>query len=197
MRFQSLCLAIRMLNCRRQLMLAGVAFVGLMTLPASASPQETKTKSENSDKKEESNSFIKEGTRPLATVTFAGADRFVSEARYVFEAAGTPEAFKIVEDFLSGTLNDLEGFNREKPFGIMVYLPVAIPPLPEFIAFVPVDSVEAATKLIEKAPVVIRKDDEEGRYEVIGPNRTFPVLMRDGYAFMPLGNDPPEEAPPP
>ena len=63
----------------------------------------------------------------------------------------------------------------------MAYLPVAIPPLPEFIAFVPVDSVEAATKLIEKAPVVIRKDDEkEGRYEVIGPNRTFPILMRDG-----------------
>ena len=151
------------------------------------------TKSE--DKKAEKGfTLIEEGTRPLATVTFASADRFVEEARYIFDAAGTPEAFKLVEDWLSGSLNDLEGFNREKPFGVMVYLPVAFPPLPEFIAFVPVDSVEAATKLVEKAPVVISKTSEEGRYEVIGPNRTYPILLRDGYAFMPLGNNPPEEA---
>lgn len=139
-------------------------------------------------------SFIAEGTRPLLTITFASADRFLDQTEYVFDAAGTPEAYKVLQNFVSETLNNLDGFNREKPFGIMAYLPVAFPPLPEFIAFVPVDSVEAATKLIEKAPVVIRKKDDEGRYEVIGPSRTFPVLMKDGYAFMPLGNDPPEEA---
>ncbi len=151
------------------------------------------TKSED-EKAEKGFTLIEEGTRPLATVTFASADRFVEEARYIFDAAGTPEAFKLVENWLSGSLNDLEGFNREKPFGVMVYLPVAFPPLPEFIAFVPVDSVEAATKLVEKAPVVISKTSEEGRYEVIGPNRTYPILLRDGYAFMPLGNNPPQEA---
>lgn len=149
-----------------------------------------------SDEEKEDKGFtlIEEGTRPLATVTFASADRFVEEARYIFDAAGTPDAFKLVEDWLSGSLNNLEGFNREKPFGVMVYLPVAFPPLPEFIGFVPVDSVEAATKLVEKAPVVISKTSEEGRYEVIGPNRTYPILLRDGYAFIPLGNDPPAEA---
>lgn len=144
--------------------------------------------------KEKGLTLIEEGTRPLATVTFASANRFVDEARYIFDAAGSPGAFKLVEDWLSGSLNDLEGFNRDKPFGIMAYLPVAFPPLPEFIAFVPVDSVEAATKLVEKAPVVISSTSEEGRYEVIAPNRTYPVLLRDGYAFMPLGNDPPEAA---
>lgn len=139
-------------------------------------------------------SLIEEGTRPLATVTFANVDRFVDEARYIFDIAGAPDSFKIVEDWLSGSLNDLEGFNREKPFGVMAYLPAVFPPIPEFIAFVPVDSVEAATKLVEKAPVVISKKDEEGRYEVIGPNRSYPVLIRDGYAFLPLGDNPPAEA---
>ncbi|GEM_PF-358390 len=148
----------------------------------------------STNSKEKGFSLIAEGTRPLATVTFASADRFVDEARYIFDIAGSPESFKIVEDWLSGTMNDLEGFNREKPFGVMVYLPAVFPPLPEFIAFVPVDSVEAATKLVEKAPVVISKKDEEGRYEVIGANRTYPVLIRDGYAFIPLGNNPPVEA---
>ncbi len=151
-------------------------------------------KSASTESEEKGFSLIAEGTRPLATVTFASADRFVDEARYIFDVAGSPDSFKIVEDWLSGTMNDLEGFNREKPFGVMAYLPAVFPPIPEFIAFVPVDSVEAATKLVEKAPVVISKKDEEGRYEVIGPNRTYPVLIRDGYAFIPLGDNPPVEA---
>ncbi len=147
---------------------------------------------EKSDEKEDKGfSLIEEGTRPLATVTFASANRFVDEARYVFDAAGSPDSFKLVEDLLDTRLNGLKGFNRDKPFGIMVYLPVAIPPLPEFIAFVPVDSVEDAQKLVEQAPVVISKDPvEEGRYEIIGPNRTIPMLMRGGYAFIPLGDNP-------
>ena len=164
------------------------ALIG-MTLNAFVPRLQAQTSSKSSDEKSEDFALIKEGTRPLATVTFASADRFMDEAKYIFDAAESPEAFKVVEGFLSSTLNDLEVFYRENPFGIMAYLPVAFPPLPEFIAFVPVDSVEAATKLIEKAPVVIRKDDEEGMYEVIGPNRSFPVKLKDGYAFMPLGND--------
>jgi hypothetical protein len=187
-------IASRTLKTTGRAMLAALVFGVLCVSQSAAAPQVSEKGTDKADKKEEGFTLIKEGTRPLATVTFASADRFVGEARYIFDAAGTPEAFRIVEDFLKGTLNDLEGFNREKPFGVMAYLPVAFPPLPEFIAFVPVDSVEAATKLIEKAPVVIRKDDEEGRYEVIAPNRTFPVMMRDGYAFIPLGNDPSAEA---
>ena len=134
--------------------------------------------------------LLQEGTRPLLTITFSGADRFLKKSQYIFDAAEQPSVHTQLQDFIKNNLNDLEGFNREKPFGIMGYLPVAIPPLPEFIAFVPVDSVEAATKLVEKAPVVIRKENDEGRYEVIGPNRTFPVVMKDGYAFIPLGNNP-------
>jgi hypothetical protein len=134
--------------------------------------------------------LIQEGKRPLLTITFSGADRFMAKSKYIFEASEHSEVFGIIENFMKDSMNNLEGFNRGKPFGIMGYLPVAIPPLPEFVAFVPVDSVEAATKLVEKAPVVISKGSEEGQYEVIGPNRTFPVLMRDGYAFIPLGNEP-------
>ena len=171
------------------LLLAMICSSGTANGQSSTNDQATPQKGE-----EKGFTLIAEGTRPLATVTFASADRFVDEARYIFDVAGTPDSFKIVEDWLSGTMNDLEGFNREKPFGVMAYLPAVFPPIPEFIAFVPVDSVEAATKLVEKAPVVISKKDEEGRYEVIGPNRSYPVLIRDGYAFIPLGNNPPAEA---
>ena len=169
-----------------------LSILSLMNSAALAGPQVADSDSKSTDDKPLT--LVAEGTRPLLTITFASADRIVDEAKYIFDAADKPEAFKVFETFLKETLNDLDGFDRSKPFGVMAYLPVAFPPAPEFLAFVPVESVEAATKLIEKAPVVIRKDDEEGRYEVIGPNRTFPVLMKDGYAFMPLGDNPPEEA---
>lgn len=168
---------------RRFLQVSVLAAIALLVSPVALAQSETKD-DENSPAK-----LIQEGNRPLLSITFSGADRFMEKGKYIFDAAEHPEAYKALENFVSGTLNNLEGFNREKPFGIMGYLPVAIPPLPEFVAFVPVDSVEAATKLVERAPVVIRKDDEEGRYEVIGPNRTFPVLMKYGYAFIPLGNN--------
>ncbi|HRA89305.1 MAG TPA: hypothetical protein PK992_14570 [Planctomycetaceae bacterium] len=173
-----------------------LVLAGTVIISGGVAIGQTKSSDKNAKaaKDEKGFTLIEEGTRPLATVTFASANRFVDEARYIFDAAGTPAAFKVVESMLKNSLNDLEGFNRDKPFGVMAYLPAVFPPLPEFIAFVPVDSVEAATKLIEKAPVVISKTSEEGRYEVIGPNRTFPVLLRDGYAFVPLGDDPPEEA---
>lgn len=161
-----------------------MAFVAVLFVPSPAWAQT------DGDSPSSPLDLIQEGNRPLLTVTFSGADRFMGKARYIFDAAERPEIYANLEAFMKSTLNDLEGFNREKPFGVMGYLPVAIPPLPEFIAFVPVDSVEAATKLVEKAPVVIRKEDEEGRYEVIGPNRTFPVMMKYGYAFIPLGNNP-------
>lgn len=183
------------LNSRLQPWLRTILILAVFcALPTAEAQTTSDEKPAAANGKEKGFSLIAEGTRPLATVTFASADRFMDESRYIFDVAGSPEAFKIVENWLSGTMNDLEGFNREKPFGVMAYLPAVFPPLPEFIAFVPVDSVEAATKLVEKAPVVISKKDEEGRYEVIGPNRTYPVLIRDGYAFIPLGDNPPVEA---
>ncbi|MFM8476684.1 MAG: hypothetical protein ACKOEO_12955, partial [Planctomycetaceae bacterium] len=60
-------------------------------------------------------SLIQEGTRPLLTITFSGADRFLKKSQYIFDAAEHPAVHQQLQDFLKSTLNDLEGFNREKP----------------------------------------------------------------------------------
>ncbi|MCA9061673.1 MAG: hypothetical protein KDA96_01360 [Planctomycetaceae bacterium] len=146
---------------------------------------------EKDEKDDEAPTFnlLAEGNRPLVSVCAASADRLLEKAEFLFETAGMPAATQRLEDFVSETLNDLEGFDRSKPFGVMLYLPVAFPPIPEFIGVVPIESVEQATKLIEKAPVLIKKGSEEGRYEIIGPRQTTPILMRNGYAFFPIGNN--------
>lgn len=170
--------------------------VGLLlgsVTPASMAQQNNKSAIE--EPAETGFSLIKEGTRPLMSLTFASANRFVDESRYIFDVGGNPDAFKVVEDWLASTMNNLEGFNRDKPFGLMGYLPAAFPPIPQFIAFVPVESIDDAQKLIEKAPVIVKKDATlEGRYEIITPRSTIPMLIRNGYAFFPLGDNPPAEA---
>lgn len=146
------------------------------------SAQEVPEKSEDSGI-----SLLREGHRPLVTVTFSGADRFVEEAEYLFDAAGQPKAFGVAKDWLESTLNNLNGFDRSKPFGLMFFLPAIFPPIPEVVAFVPVESIDEATKLVEKAPVVIKKSSaDENRYEIIGPNQTLQMLLKHGYAFIPF-----------
>ncbi len=134
--------------------------------------------------------LIQTGNRPLLTISASNADQLLQKAKFLFDVAERPEVYERLEDLVANVLNNLDGFGRDRPFGVMAYLPVAIPPFPEFIAFAPVDSIESATRLVEKAPVVIRAEDEDlGLYELIGPNRTIPFLLSGGYAFMPLGND--------
>ncbi len=149
---------------RRQMFLSllAIAAMACTTATAMCAPQADTKAGGDEPKEDKPITLVAEGKRPLLTITFASVNRFLDEARYIFDAAGKPETFKTVETFLGETLNNLEGFNRDKPFGIMGYLPVAIPPMPEFIAFVPVDSVDAATKLIEKG-ACRDSTDGEGR----------------------------------
>ncbi len=189
--WQSFAVTMLLLTCGRVVPTYAGTGTSLVAVPESSEQRGTGEKGGT----ESSGGLIREGRRPLASVTFAGVDRFVDEARYIFDVSGQTEAFRVVEEWLASTLNNLEGFNRDRPFGIFVYVPVAFPPLPEFLAFVPIDSVEDARKLVEKAPVLVRQDPErEGRYEIVGPQQTVPMLLRNGYAFFPIGNNPPASA---
>ena len=142
---------------------------------------------------EEGFTLLKEGTRPLVSVTFAGADRLLSEAEYIFDAAEQPEGFAAISDRVNGLLDQIDSFDRSKPAGFMVYLPALIPPIPEVYMYVPISDFQDVSKFVElvleRAPVVGAKQAEEGRYEVIGPRRTWYVLMQGNYAFIPMGGN--------
>ncbi|HAV31483.1 MAG TPA: hypothetical protein DCX79_05700, partial [Planctomycetaceae bacterium] len=58
--------------------------------------------------------LIQEGKRPLLTITFSGADRFMAKSKYIFEASEHSEVFGIIENFMKDSMNNLEGFNRGK-----------------------------------------------------------------------------------
>ena len=90
------------LNSRLQPWLRTILILAVFCALQTAEAQTTSDeKPAAANGKEKGFSLIAEGTRPLATVTFASADRFMDESRYIFDVAGSPEAFKIVENWLS------------------------------------------------------------------------------------------------
>ena len=107
---------LRTINPTRLLgrLLVPLIFVGLLF--GSLAPMtlgQLNNKSPIEEPAEKGFSLIQEGTRPLMSLTFASANRFVDESRYIFDVGGNPDAFKVVEDWLSSTMNNLEGFNRD------------------------------------------------------------------------------------
>ncbi|MCA9036071.1 MAG: hypothetical protein KDA91_13130 [Planctomycetaceae bacterium] len=140
---------------------------------------------------EEGFTLLQEGTRPLATITFASVERLLTEGEYIFDAAGQPDAFATIAKGANEFLDQLPGLDKSKPAGLMIYLPAIIPPIPEVFLFLPTADFEDVTrfteKVLERAPVVGGKQAEEGRYEVVGPRRTWYVKMQGNYAIIPVG----------
>ena len=120
--------------------------------------------------------------QPLAVVNVAGLERILSDITFVFEAADRIEMMDGIEDALEKA-NNLEGFDRTRPMGVMIFLTAGFPPSPEAVGYLPVDSMETLLKTAELGPVVGKKVSET-RYEIIGAQRTMYVRMQDNYAFI-------------
>ena len=127
------------------------------------------------------------GSRPLAVLTAASANRLKDEATFMFDTAGMPDAVDGILSVLDENVNGLQGIDWERPAGVMVYLNSVFPPSFEFVAFLPVASVEEFQSMMELGPVVMRKDaSEDDRYELITPQRNIQIRMQNDYAFIQL-----------
>lgn len=127
------------------------------------------------------------GTRPIVTLNFASANRLKEQATFLFDTAETPDAMDNIMETLEENVNGLEGLNWDRPGGVMVFLNSVLPPAMEFIAYVPISSVEEFQSMVELGPVIMQKDTTvEGRYELIGPRRNTPVRIQGNYAFIQL-----------
>jgi len=124
---------------------------------------------------------------PLVTINVASVNRVLGGVNYVFNKADRSEIAEMVTGMLSNVGN-LKGLDRDKPFGMMLFLKTGLPPQPEPIGYIPVDNIADLMKTVEIGPVSMRKVDGDNRYELAGTDRTLHVLLQDGYAF--VGNNP-------
>jgi hypothetical protein len=126
--------------------------------------------------------------KPLAMVNFAGVERLLTDLDYALETAGRPELSDSIGPLLK-QIGDLKGLDRKKPLGAMIFLMPGLPPRPEAVGFVPVESIDDLIKTVSLAPVDVKKvDGKENRYEILrrrGRNQTpVQVRLHNGYAFL-------------
>ncbi len=123
---------------------------------------------------------------PLVIINAASVDRLLGDVKYLFETAGQAQINESIENGLAAA-NNLEGVNRKKPLGMMIFLAPGFPPTPIPVMYVPVDDIDKVAQLIggggntQLKPV----DGEPDRYELVGGRRgTQHVVLRGGYAFI-------------
>jgi hypothetical protein len=116
---------------------------------------------------------------PIVVLSLSSFERALGGMDVAFESAGRPEMSDTIGGFL-GRANDLKGFGRDKPVGLMVFLN-GITPDP--VAFVPVVSVDDMLKTIAPTGVKTKQVDET-HWELTGPGgNTLYVVVHGQYAF--------------
>ena len=129
---------------------------------------------------------IPEGPQlPILVVNIASIDRVLTDVDYMFQAAERPDMMELVTGFITNTIGDLKGMNRQKPFGVMLFLAPGLPPTPTPVVYVPVDGIEDLMKIVEAGPIKPRKvDGKEGHYELTGPGPRLYCVIKKGYAYL-------------
>ncbi len=159
---------------RRSRLILGLALLTSCWLPTS-----------NAVAQDEIKPLFSLGTRPLGVVMAASANRLKDKATFMFDVAGMPDAVDNVLKRLEDNVDGLQGINWDKPAGMMIYLDSVFPPALEFVAFLPVSSVEEFQSMMELGTVVMRKDSKiEGRYELISPRRNIQIRIEGDYALI-------------
>lgn len=121
---------------------------------------------------------------PIAVVTFASVERFLTDIDWTFETAGRPE----LTDFVAGQLGkvgDLKGMDLQKPFGVMLFLRPGLPPKPVPVGFVPVKDIDDLMKTVGLGPAkLVPMEGKSNRYELKGRRRDGVVMLQDGFALI-------------
>lgn len=116
---------------------------------------------------------------PIVVLSLSSFERALGGMDIAFDSAGRPEMSDTIGGFL-GRANDLKGFGRDKPVGLMVFLN-GITPDP--VAFVPVVNMDDMLKTIAPTGIQSKRVDDT-HWELTGPSgNTLYVAIHGPFAF--------------
>jgi len=150
-----------------------VALCLMPSLPVFAQPKEAP----KNDAKQ-----VVEKAIPLAVFCVAGVERWLGNADYLFEAVKREE----LSDFVGGQMskiNDLKGIDKDKPFGMLVFLRPGLIPQPYPVSFVPVKNLSDLIGTVSNGPFKVKKIDDT-HYDLVTDNNTIHALLVGDYAWL-------------
>ncbi|HET6426428.1 MAG TPA: hypothetical protein VFG20_22235 [Planctomycetaceae bacterium] len=116
-----------------------VCTVAVWGLPAALRAQESSSSGGSADNRLE---------YPLQIIHAAGVERLQQKADLMFLAADRPEMSDIVAQWLKTSLSDLPGWDRSRPFGMMLYLKPGLVPGISAITYIPTTDPQATLTLL-------------------------------------------------
>ncbi len=130
---------------------------------------------------------------PLVVINAASVNRLQDSARVMFEAAERPDMVEVVQRWTANTLKELKGFDRTRPFGMMLYLRSGFIGAPIGISYVPITNLDDALETLAYGTGTVSPVDGKGKYNDIRYGENFKIRTRQvgGYLFMvgPDGED--------
>lgn len=123
---------------------------------------------------------------PFLVVNIAGVERWQENVKYVFKAIERGDVFDKADGML-GRVNNLNGVDRSKPFGLMIYLNGLNPTL---VGYLPVSNIDELQKTLSIGPLTAKRvEGKEDRYELTGGRRTLYVRFKNGFGFVADNSD--------
>ncbi|MBX3441278.1 MAG: hypothetical protein KF774_02640 [Planctomyces sp.] len=123
-------------------------------------------------------------TPPLAVAAIASIDAVLDDVDYLFDASGHPQYAQFVRGLVAN-LNELKGIDRGRPLGVMVFFPQTLGADPDAAVFIPVADIEQLKSTARLGNVISLEDDAQpGRLVLKTPEKSIPVRLEHGYAFL-------------
>ncbi len=151
----------------------------LLLVGLAASPQASLAQTKEPEK---STQPVREQAIPLAVICAAGFERWMGNMDYLFGAIEREE----LSDYVGGKLskvNDLKGFDKDKPFGMLIFLRPGLIPQPYPVTFVPVKQLSDVLGTMANGPFKVKKIDDT-HYDLLAGNTTFYCRLAGDYAWI-------------
>ena len=136
---------------------------------------------------DKSTEVVREQAIPLAVLSVAGFERWMGNMDYLFGSIGREE----LSDYVGGKLskvNDLKGFHKDKPFGMLIFLRPGLIPQPYPVTFVPVLNLADAMGTLTGGPFTVKKVDDT-HYDLLAGPQTFHARLAGDYAWIATQTD--------
>ncbi len=129
---------------------------------------------------------------PLQVIHASSVNRLQEKSDAMFAAAGRPEVNDVVNNWLQTAMKELPGWDRAKPFGMMIYLKPGLQPGIAGISYIPTTDAKATLNWLAGAKgIVTEVSGKPGQYDIVdvewGPDLT--VKHSGDYLFLTAQSD--------
>ena len=122
---------------------------------------------------------------PLVVLHATGVDRLMQRVELMFSNADRTEMAERTKEFVKTTMFDLEGMDRARPFGLMLYLKPGLSGM-SGVAYVPVKDWDKLMNTLSLGSGDFHQtEDKKDRYSITNSSgQIYFARQRDGYAFV-------------